>query len=135
MPARSPNDGADKHTSVHDAGQPGKDLADLNARYARGARFEFAADVDRALGLDVPEVLVRRPATEENIDHRLLARSLAGTRLQLQEIGEIEAGGTQTQRADAQKTPPCESIAIASRLSANRQHGHLIGEWKIRPKA
>ena len=50
------------------AGQPRQVLAELDARHGRRDRPELAADLDRGLGLHVPEVDVAGPAEEEDED-------------------------------------------------------------------
>jgi hypothetical protein len=49
-----------------------EDLADLDAGDLRRDRLKLAADFGRGLGLDVPQVLVRRAAAEEDVDDRLV---------------------------------------------------------------
>ena len=50
-------------------------LADLDAGHVRGDRLELAADLGRGFGLDVPHVLVRRAAAEEDVDDAPCAAS------------------------------------------------------------
>jgi hypothetical protein len=73
------DDRANDGQLVHHGRQPREHFADLNARHSRGDGSEFASDFARRLGFDVPHVLVRRPAAQENVDHRLgPARPRAG---------------------------------------------------------
>src|SRR5580693_4757674 len=61
---------------VHLGGDPRETFADLNAGDLGRDRTELAADLFGRLSFDFPEVLMRRAAGEEDVDHRLLPRFL-----------------------------------------------------------
>src|SRR5262249_12124412 len=63
---------ADDREFVHHPRDFRKDLADLDSRYARGDGFKLPANLFGSLSLDVPYVLVRRTAAQEDIDDRLV---------------------------------------------------------------
>ena len=70
------DDRADDGELVHLRGDPRKAFADLDAGDFGRDRAELAANFLRGLGLDFPHVLMRRAAGEEDVDHRLLSRLL-----------------------------------------------------------
>lgn len=104
---------------VGDLRQLRHQLADLDPRHIGGDRAKLPADLRGRIGLEVDHVLVRRPARQEDHDHRLLPRTRS--RLGPQQLGHREARHTAKpgQRTDPQKPPP-----RAHRTSGDRQAVH-----------
>ena len=109
------DDGPDDRRLVHHLRDPREDLADLDAGDVGGDRLELAPDLGGGLGLDVPHVLVRRPAAEEDVDHRLVRRFLRRGRpagLGADEVGEGQGGGPERQPADLEEPAPADAVAV-----------------------
>ena len=83
-PAR--NDRAEDRISVHPGGDARKDFANLDAGHAGGDRFELATNFAGSICLDVPHVLVRRPAAQKHIDHSPVRSARASLGLGAQNI-------------------------------------------------
>jgi hypothetical protein len=77
--------GPNHNQAIHDGRKFREAFADLNAGDSRVNRTEFTANFARSIRFDFPHVLVRRTATEENIDDAFLIarRSLCRQRLRL----------------------------------------------------
>ena len=90
--AAGADDRADDDALVHAGGHAREDLADLDAGDVGGDRLELAADFGRGVGLDVPHILVRRSAAQEDVDDRLVPRAGdAGAGLGAEDVGEGQA--------------------------------------------
>jgi hypothetical protein len=102
----------DDDALVHAAGDPGEALADLDAGDVGVDGLELAADLGRGLGLDLPQVLVRRPAAQEDVDDRLVAgaRLDAGPGLGAVDVRQGERAGAEG--ADAQEATPRDAVAV-----------------------
>ncbi len=76
------------------------------------------------LGLDLPHILMRRSAAEEDVDDRLVTRAWpsAGLSLDAEEIRESERSGANAERPDAQKTAPVDTVAVAGFLAEDGEH-------------
>ena len=86
---------ADDDELVHDPGEPGKGLANLDAGDVGRDRLPRAGDFLGGVGLEIEHVLVRRAADQVDQDDRLVRRADPGGRLSPQEAGEGEAAKPQ----------------------------------------
>ena len=134
-------------------GQLRKVLADLDARHARGDRLELAADLGRRVGLQVPGVLLRRPAPHEEQDAALGAAKARITRRELglrrprpgraadpgndksqQAPGCPTAaprGGSGGSRPDSRGREPVSGVASMSRTSRRDASDFVRNEQRI----
>src|SRR5579862_5629200 len=88
-----------------------KQLTDLNAGNACLNRIEFAANVRGRVHFQIPHVLMRRPAREENVDDAfaILRRFRCFVREQVAQIKSAQR--PQRECADAQKSAARHSVA------------------------
>jgi hypothetical protein len=117
-----PDDRSDDRGPVHHPGEPGEDLADPDAGHVGVDRPELAADLDGGLGLEVPQVLVRRPAPEEDIDDRLVPGPGLLSRLGPQDFRQGQHAARH-QPADPEKSAAGDPVAVAALPTPDRQHG------------
>src|SRR5579875_865173 len=64
---------ANDNAFIHACGDLREDFTNLNAGHFRGNRLELAADLGRRFSLDVPQVLMRWTAAQEDIDDCFMA--------------------------------------------------------------
>ena len=90
MSAGRADDGAEDGELIHLGGDAREDLADLDAVDAGGDGAKLTPYLAGSLGLDVPHVLVRRSAAQDDIDNRLRPTpwSLGGASLSPQDVGK-----------------------------------------------
>jgi hypothetical protein len=81
VPAAGADDGADEDALVGDSGDLRERLANLDASDLGRDRLELAADLLRGVGLEVPHILVGRPAAEEDVDDRFVRGTRDAARL------------------------------------------------------
>ena len=128
------DDRADDRAAFHPRRQPGKHLADLDARHVRADRLEFAAHLARGVGLQVPHVLMRGAAAEEDVDEGLVTLARPADwcgRLGPHEPREREAAGAERQAADREELPTGRPVAHPRAVAEDRQHGVILtgGGW------
>src|SRR5262249_49905708 len=108
-----------------------KYLTNLNPGNLGRNRLELAADLDGRLGLDVPHVLVRRPATQEDVDHRFVLSGTAGLGLGLKQPAQGQATRPETQRPDLEEAAPRDPVAVCGFPAQDRQHGRTaLSCWR-----
>ncbi len=122
--AAGADDRADGDQLVHQAGDPRKMLADFDAAHVGFDRLELAADFRGGLHLQVEEILVGRPARQEDHDDRLVAGGTGATScLGPQNLGERKPA--ERQSADFQERAAREAVAEAAiRFAEDCQHGN-----------
>src|SRR5437764_4695786 len=98
-------------------------LADLDSRDGGGNRFELAADFRRRVHFEIENVLMRRPAGQENHDDRFVRTADAGLGFGLEELGQRQAA--KAQRADFEKVATRDSVAERLFRAIDRQHKRL----------
>ncbi len=104
VPVGRAHHGANDRRAVHQGGQLGKHLSDPNTRDAGLDRPELPADFRGRLGLDVPQILVRRPASQKDIDDRFVPLARAPLRrLQAIKVRQRQRRSANPQAADPQK--------------------------------
>ena len=113
---------------VHRLGDLRETLADLDAWNIRRDRLERTADVLGGLGLDLPHVLVRRTATQEDVDHRLVVHLRLAGRVGPQQIGLVQAKGSHAQGTDLEHATTGDAVAVPGTSIVllrpeDRQHG------------
>ena len=84
------DDRADRHELVHHSRNPREQLADLDPRHVRLDGLELAADLARRIRLDIPHVLMRRPARQEDVDDRLVRSARARLGFRSQQLRQAE---------------------------------------------
>jgi hypothetical protein len=98
VPALRPDDRADEHELVGPRRDLREALADHDAGHVGLDRQELAAHLGRGVGLQVPEVLVRRAAPKKDVDDRLVAQASARPGgFGPDHVGEGEAGPPRVQ--------------------------------------
>ena len=123
VPIGRADDGANDRAAVHDAGELGKDFANLKAGNLGGDRRELAADFVWRVELEIEHVLMRRAAAQEDVDDRFVPLALAGSRFEAIQIGEREGRRTDAEAADPEEAAAGDAVAIAAALSVDGEHG------------
>ena len=113
-------------------------LADLDAGHVGLDRLELAADLARGVGLEVPHVLVRRPAGQVDVDDRLVLRAAALVGLGAKQVGQRQPAGDgppmvrKSRRLTPSQKPPClwalpKMVSIETPTKVGRREG--IVRW------
>ena len=126
--AAGADDRADDDELVHAGGDLREDLADLNAGHVGVDRLELAANFGRRFGLDVPHILMRRPAAEEDIDDGFVptaGRSAVANSASFspEDVSKIKAGSANAEGANAQETTARDAVTEAICLTEDGEHG------------
>ncbi len=123
--AAGADDRADRNQPVHLLGEQRKMLADFDAWHVGLDRLEFAAHFRRRVHLQIEEILVRRPARQEDHDDRFVRLAHARGRFGPQNLRQRQSA--QRQPADFQKRPPRHSVAEArSAVSPRSSTWHVL---------
>jgi hypothetical protein len=127
VPVGSADQRADDHALVHAGGDAREHLADLYTGHSGVDRLELAADADRGLGFDLPHVLVRGAAAQEDVDDGLVAAggAKAALGLEAEEVGERQSAGPDAERADAEEAAATEAVAVSGLCAGDGEHGSL----------
>ena len=113
------NDGA----AIHDADDAGENTADHDDVYAGGDGPEPATGFLRRVGLDLPRVLMRRSAAQEDVDDRLVAGFTEGR------FGQREDAGAQAQGPGLEKSAFDNAVArLIVATFEDCQHGVIAPE-------
>ena len=100
--------------------QQRQQLADLNARRARGNRFQFAANFGRRCGLHVPQIELRRPSAQKHQNAALCPPErirIPGQRGRLRRV-------VRSSDAKERPTPPnAPSLSISRRWNRRSRRG------------
>src|SRR4029077_13325882 len=120
-------DGANDDAFVHDAGDAREDFADLDAGDVGGDRLELRAKRARRLGLDLPHILVGRPAAKIDIDDGFArpGRTALG-RLGTIDVCKIEGRGTEREGADLEEIAARDAVAVAAGRTHYVEHGEPL---------
>ena len=97
------DDGSNHHGLIHPLSELREDLANLDTGNVRRDRTEFASDFRGSLRLDFPHVLMRRTATEEDIDQTLVRALFARLFFGTEQVGEGKPAEPKAQGASRQK--------------------------------
>ncbi len=120
------DDRTDHGHPVHQAGESGHVLAEVDAGHVRRNRLELAADLGGGVRLEVHHVLVRWPAGQKDHDDRLVLQATPRRRLGLGGEQLRQAQAAKCQAADLQEIAPRDAVAVAAvGRSADGQHQSL----------
>ena len=110
------------------SGQERQVLAERKARHGRCDRLELAADLNRGIGLHVPQILVSRAAFEHKENERLCLGPgrLAGCRPGREQARQAQAD--QSGRADVQQVSPRDAIAQTTIAGGDPKHRAALFE-------
>ena len=102
-----------------------KALADLNSGDGRRDRVELATDLLRCVCLDFPHVLVRRSATQEDVDHSLVTTAVRAGSFGSEKVRKTKTGDASHRKsADFQKAAARNTVTIGLLARAeDGQHG------------
>ncbi len=107
---------ADERAAIHHLRELRQMLGDLDAGDIGRDRLELAAKLRRRVHLQVENVLMRRPARQENHDHRLVRPPRPGLRLRAQDLRQAQP--PERQPADPQEIATRNPIAKTSGFRA-----------------
>src|SRR5262245_15580950 len=128
VPAARTDDRTHEHALVGDTGDLRERFANLNAGNFGGDRLEFAAYFLGCVGLEVPHVLMRRPAAQENIDYGLVRMRAAGHRFRAGNLREIQVVSAKRKCTDLEKGPSGNAVAQPLRTAEDRQHEETLSD-------
>ena len=86
------DDRTDEHEFVHASGDLRQVFADIDAGHGGGNRCEFAADFSRGRRLGIKRIDVRRPARQEDHDHRFVGVAADPLLFGPQQLRQRQAG-------------------------------------------
>ena len=115
-------------------------FADFDARHVRLDRLELAADLGRGVGLQVPHVLMRRAAGQEDIDDRLVRSADARLSFRRQQLRAATARPSPCRRFSESRGATGRSQKPLSVAAEDGEHGPgslqyrggtVVIDWKI----
>ena len=96
-------------------------LANLKPGDGGRYRAELATNLRRGIHLQIEGILMRRPARQVHHDHSLVVGPEPSSCLGLQQLRQAQS--SQSQSANAEKTPSGDSVTKTVRGSGKGQHG------------
>jgi len=127
--AGGPDERANESELIGDARHFGHQFADLETGNPRGDWPEFAADLDRRIGLEIDHVLVGRTAVQVDVDDRLVRRRNPCGGFGPQETGQRQSANPHG--PGRQELPAIDSVAMPQAIANKSKHGVIPAiQWR-----